>query len=94
MEKRTSNDWRLHLATTTTATVMQSLGPNAHITPVNDYGVTFSYMRQAGKEDQGLESTFLDLKNVGDDEIILGAQAIRGNTKVNIFGYFMNVLSD
>ena len=84
----------VHLATTTTATVMQSLGPNAHITPVNDvYGVTFRYMRQAGKEDQGLESTFLDLENAGD-EIILGAQAIRGKTKVNIFGYFMNVLSD
>jgi len=64
----------------TTATVLQSLGPNAHIISVNDvYGGTFRYMRQVAKENQGLESTFLDLENAGDDEIL---GAIRENTKL------------
>ena len=64
----------------TTATVLQSLGPNAHIVSVNDvYGGTFRYMRQVATENQGLESTFLDLENAGDEEIL---GAIRENTKV------------
>ena len=63
-----------------TATMLQSLGHNAHIISVNDvYGGTFRYMRQVAAENQGLDSTFLDLENSGDDEII---GAIRENTKV------------
>ena len=70
----------------TTATVLQSLGPNAHIISVNDvYGGTFRYMRRVAKENQGLETTFLDLENAGDDEII---EAIRENTKVSSFFSF------
>lgn len=70
----------------TTATVLQSLGPNAHIISVNDvYGGTFRYMRRVAKENQGLETTFLDLENAGDDEII---DAIRENTKVSFFLFF------
>ena len=64
----------------TTATILQSLGPNAHIISVNDvYGGTFRYIRRVAAENQGLEATFLDLENAGDDEIL---GAIRENTKV------------
>ncbi|KIP05439.1 hypothetical protein PHLGIDRAFT_92152 [Phlebiopsis gigantea 11061_1 CR5-6] len=64
----------------TTATVLQSLGPNAHIISVNDvYGGTFRYMTRVAKVNQGLETTFLDLENA-DDETILAA--IRPNTKL------------
>ena len=70
----------------TTATVLQSLGPNAHIISVNDvYGGTFRYMRRVAKENQGLETTFLDLENAGDDEIL---GAIRENTKVRFLFFF------
>lgn len=66
----------------TTATVLQSLGPNAHIISVNDvYGGTFRYIRRVALENQGLESTFLDLENASDDEIL---GAIRENTKVPV----------
>ena len=66
----------------TTATVLQSLGPNAHIISVNDvYGGTFRYMQRVASENQGLETTFLDLENAGDDEIL---SAIRENTKVTL----------
>ncbi|TFK35277.1 Cys/Met metabolism PLP-dependent enzyme-domain-containing protein [Crucibulum laeve] len=64
----------------TTATVLQSLGPNAHIISVNDvYGGTFRYMNRVASENQGLETTFLDLENAGDEEI---SAAIRTNTKL------------
>ncbi|PFH47883.1 hypothetical protein AMATHDRAFT_66563 [Amanita thiersii Skay4041] len=64
----------------TTATVLQSLGPNAHIISVNDvYGGTFRYMRRVAAENQGLETTFLDLENADDDTILA---SIRGNTKL------------
>ena len=64
----------------TTATVLQALGPNAHIVSVNDvYGGTFRYMRRVAAENQGLETTFLDLENAGEDEIL---DALRDNTKV------------
>jgi cystathionine gamma-lyase len=67
----------------TTATVLQALGPNAHIISVNDvYGGTFRYIRRVAGENQGLEATFLDLENVGDEEIL---GAIRENTKVTLF---------
>ena len=39
-------------------------------------------MRQVAKENQGLETTFMDLENAGDDEIL---GAIRENTKVTFF---------
>ena len=64
----------------TTATVLQSLGPNAHVISVNDvYGGTFRYIRQVASENQGLEATFLDLENASDNEII---SSFRENTKV------------
>lgn len=64
----------------TTATVLQSLGPDSHIISVNDvYGGTFRYMTKVAKINQGLDTTFLDLENA-DDETILAA--IRPNTKV------------
>ncbi|KAF8629387.1 hypothetical protein AX17_005683 [Amanita inopinata Kibby_2008] len=64
----------------TTATVLQSLGSNAHIVSVNDvYGGTFRYMRRVASENQGLETTFLDLENADDDTIV---SSIRGNTKL------------
>ena len=66
----------------TTATVLQSLGPNAHLISVNDvYGGTFRYMTRVAHENQGLETTFLDLEQA-DDETILSA--FRENTKVCI----------
>jgi cystathionine gamma-lyase len=65
----------------TTATVLQSLGPHAHIVSVNDvYGGTFRYMRRVAKENQGLETTFLDLENASNEEIIA---SLRENTKVS-----------
>ncbi|KZT10403.1 uncharacterized protein LAESUDRAFT_721763 [Laetiporus sulphureus 93-53] len=64
----------------TTATVLQSLGPNAHVISVNDvYGGTFRYMSRVAKENQGLETTFVDLENA-DDATILAA--FRPNTKL------------
>jgi cystathionine gamma-lyase len=79
----------------TTATVLQSLGPNAHIVSVNDvYGGTFRYMAKVAKDNQGLDTTFLDLEKA-DDDTIFGA--IRPDTKVSCrfvldpFGGLMDV---
>ncbi|KAH9038520.1 Cys/Met metabolism PLP-dependent enzyme-domain-containing protein [Lactarius pseudohatsudake] len=64
----------------TTATVLQSLGPNAHIVSVNDvYGGTFRYMTRVAKENQGLETTFIDLENADEEQV---KHAIRDNTKL------------
>ncbi|TFK60465.1 hypothetical protein BDN72DRAFT_828891 [Pluteus cervinus] len=64
----------------TTATLLQSLGPNAHILSVNDvYGGTFRYMTRVASQNQGLETTFLDLENA-DDNTILGS--LQENTKL------------
>ncbi|KAG6848692.1 hypothetical protein H0H93_014843, partial [Arthromyces matolae] len=64
----------------TTATVLQSLGANAHILSVNDvYGGTFRYMTRVANENQGLETTFVDLEKA-DDETIL--KSIKPNTKL------------
>ncbi|KAJ3534865.1 hypothetical protein NM688_g7064 [Phlebia brevispora] len=64
----------------TTATVLQSLGPDAHIVSVNDvYGGTFRYMTKVAKINQGLETTFVDLENADDDTIVA---AFRPNTKL------------
>ncbi|EIW77416.1 hypothetical protein CONPUDRAFT_139306 [Coniophora puteana RWD-64-598 SS2] len=64
----------------TTATVLQSLGPNAHVLSVNDvYGGTFRYLKRVASETQGLETTFLDLEKASDDEILA---EIRPNTKL------------
>ena len=43
-------------------------------------------MRRVAKENQGLETTFLDLENAGDDEIL---GAIRENTKVRFLFFFL-----
>ncbi|KAI0277998.1 Cys/Met metabolism PLP-dependent enzyme-domain-containing protein [Russula aff. rugulosa BPL654] len=64
----------------TTATVLQSLGHNAHIISVNDvYGGTFRYMTHVANENQGLETTFIDLETA--DEVQVN-DAIRHNTKL------------
>jgi cystathionine gamma-lyase len=64
----------------TTATVLQSLGPDSHIISVNDvYGGTFRYMTRVAAGNQGLETTFLDLETADDDTI---TNAIRPNTKL------------
>ena len=64
----------------TTATVLQSLGPDAHVVSVNDvYGGTFRYMTRVAEENQGLQTTFVDLENASDDEILA---SFRPNTKV------------
>ncbi|PSR87352.1 hypothetical protein PHLCEN_2v5169 [Hermanssonia centrifuga] len=64
----------------TTSTVLQSLGPDAHIVSVNDvYGGTFRYMTKVAKINQGLETTFVDLEHADDDTILA---AIRPNTKL------------
>ena len=61
----------------TTAAVITSLGPGAHILSVNDvYGGTFRYMTKVS----GLETSFEDLENLSKDEIYA---AIRPNTKVS-----------
>jgi cystathionine gamma-lyase len=64
----------------TTATMIQSLGPKAHIVSVNDvYGGTFRYMARVAKETQGVETTFVDFETASDDEILA---AFRENTKL------------
>ncbi|KAE9407395.1 hypothetical protein BT96DRAFT_914704 [Gymnopus androsaceus JB14] len=51
----------------TTATMIQSLGPNAHMISVNDvYGGTFRYMARVATANQGLETTFLDLEDLSE----------------------------
>ena len=69
----------------TTATILQSLGPNTHIVSINDiYGGTFRYMTRVASETQGLETTFVDLEHA-NEEAIRGA--IRENTKVGHFSH-------
>lgn len=64
----------------TTATIVQAIGPNAHIVSVNDvYGGTYRYFRRVAAETQGLESTFVDLEQADDDSIL---SAFQENTKV------------
>jgi cystathionine gamma-lyase len=64
----------------TTATVLQSLGHNAHVVSVNDvYGGTFRYMTRVAKENQGLETTFVDLENADEAQV---NDALRHDTKV------------
>jgi cystathionine gamma-lyase len=64
----------------TTATMIQSLGPGAHIVSVNDvYGGTFRYMARVAAETQGVQTSFVDLESADDDTILA---AFRENTKV------------
>lgn len=63
----------------TTATVLQSLGPDAHVLSVNDvYGGTFRYMTKIST----LETSFIDLEKESDEAIYA---AIKPNTKVSFF---------
>jgi cystathionine gamma-lyase len=63
-----------------TATVIQSLGRDAHVVSVNDvYGGTFRYMARVAAETQGTQTSFVDLEGA-DDAAILAA--FRENTKV------------
>ncbi|KAL5490171.1 CYS3 [Sanghuangporus weigelae] len=60
----------------TTATVLQSLGPDAHVLSVNDvYGGTFRYMTKVSN----LETSFVDLEKESDESIYA---AIKSNTKL------------
>ncbi|KIK34051.1 hypothetical protein CY34DRAFT_813173 [Suillus luteus UH-Slu-Lm8-n1] len=64
----------------TTATILQSLGPNAHVLSVNDvYGGTFRFLTRVAKETMGIESTFVDLENAADSDVL---GAIKENTKL------------
>ena len=64
-----------------TSTILQGLGPNAHIVCVSDvYGGTFRYMTRVGFPNQGLQTTFVDLENATEDEIY---ESIREDTKVS-----------
>ncbi|EJT99174.1 hypothetical protein DACRYDRAFT_23792 [Dacryopinax primogenitus] len=64
----------------TTATVVQSLGPGAHVVAVNDvYGGTFRYLTRVASETQGLEVSFVDLETSSDEAIL---SSIRPNTKL------------
>ena len=63
-----------------TATVLQSLGQNAHIICVNDvYGGTSCNMTRVAKDGQGLETTFLDLENADEEQV---NAAFHDDTKV------------
>jgi cystathionine gamma-lyase len=65
-----------------TATLLQSLGPGAHVLSVNDvYGGTFRYMTKVAAENQGLEVDFVELEGLGEDEI---RSHVRPNTKVSV----------
>jgi len=76
----------------TTATILQSLGPDAHVLSVNDvYGGTRRYMTQVAGA-QGLDVTFLDLEVRVEESV---AEAIRPNTKVRTHRsacFYFNVL--
>lgn len=62
-----------------TATVLQSLGPNAHVIAVNDvYGGTWRYMMRVAKESSGLEVGWVHPE--GDVEEVRAA--LRPDTKV------------
>jgi len=64
----------------TTATVISALGPGAHILSVNDvYGGTFRYMTRVAAENQGIQTTFVDLEAASDDQVLA---EIRENTKL------------
>lgn len=74
----------------TTATVLQSLPPKSHIISVNDvYGGTFRYMTRVAAENQGIETSFLDLESMDDEAIY---SAIRDNTKVSCRVYISYLL--
>lgn len=63
-----------------TASLLQSLGPGAHIISVNDvYGGTFRYMKRVAEEVQGLSVTFMDLEKAEDEGIL---SALRPDTKL------------
>ncbi|CAE6467514.1 unnamed protein product [Rhizoctonia solani] len=63
-----------------TATAVQALGLNAHIVCIDDvYGGTYLYLTRVAREVQGLETTFVDLENSSDEQII---GSIRDNTKM------------
>lgn len=63
-----------------TATLVQAVGPNAHILSVNDvYGGTARYLKRVASEIQTLETSFVDLEGANDDTILAACQP---NTKV------------
>ncbi|KAH0835053.1 Cys/Met metabolism PLP-dependent enzyme-domain-containing protein [Lanmaoa asiatica] len=63
-----------------TATLVQALGPNAHVLSVNDvYGGTFRYLKRVASETQALEVSFVDLEGADDDAILA---SFRPNTKL------------
>ncbi|KAF9652313.1 hypothetical protein BDM02DRAFT_2910348 [Thelephora ganbajun] len=64
----------------TTATVINVLGPNAHILSVNDvYGGTYRYIKRVASENQGVASSYVNLQDEDDNAIL---SAFRPNTKL------------
>lgn len=64
----------------TTATLIQAVGPNAHVLCMNDvYGGTFRYLKQVAAETQGVEASFVDFETADDDAVLA---AFQPNTKV------------
>ncbi|KAF8548615.1 hypothetical protein OG21DRAFT_1422816 [Imleria badia] len=63
-----------------TATLIQAVGPNAHVLCVNDvYGGTFRYLKRVAAETQGVKSSFIDFETL-DDAAVLAA--FQPNTKL------------
>ena len=59
---------------------------------MNDvYGGTFRYMTKVANENQGLETTFVDLEHADEDTI---RGAIRENTKVHLSLLFFRLIAN
>jgi O-acetylhomoserine/O-acetylserine sulfhydrylase-like pyridoxal-dependent enzyme len=70
---------------TTTLTILQSLGSGAHVLSGNDiYGETRCYMTQFART-QGLDVMFLDLEMSAEETII---EALQPNTKFCTHHFF------
>ena len=64
----------------TTATVINALGPNAHVLSVNDvYGGTYRFIKRVAGENQGVTSSYVNLQDEDDNAIL---SAFRPNTKL------------
>ena len=62
------------------ATIVQAMGPNAHVLSVNEvYSGTSRYLKEVASETQALEASFVDLESTDDNAILA---AFQPNTKV------------
>lgn len=63
-----------------TVTMINALGPDAHILSVNDvYGGTYRYIKRVASENQGVTSSYVNLQDEDDNAIL---SAFRPNTKL------------